>query len=786
MDLVITFFGGHASLIPLLTLSLLSVVLGLGVCIYRVYFSPLAKFPGPRLAAATRWTEAYYELLHGNGGQFSKAYARWHEEYGETALASICPIIRITPDELHIRDSDFFDILYARSGPLDKLPRLQHRFNHPTATLSTPKHSIWRIRRKAIDSFFTRRRVINHMPMISELLDRVCERMETEFIAPAKELNIEEMWGCWASDVVIKYSFGGFRQCIEAPDFRSAFHRALANMILMVHVVTQFPLVFTIMDMLPERLVVWMEPTMELIIGFNKELATQAASAAQDSKVEIVNERKECNNVLNAMLASDLPPAERTPKRLQDEAFGLIGAGVETAIRALSVITFHLLDDPQTLQRLQKELDCVMPDPSNILPIGELYQLPYLKACVEEGFRLTYAVATRLVRVLSNGPLIYGNHVIPQGTPVGMDLFDISHDEDIFPDSKVYRPDRWLDDDGTWNQKATSLSKYRVWFGRGTRNCLGRELAKAEVFHGIATVFRRFEMKLHDTTQDSIDFHMDRFVPRPKPGTPERYQSKHSSSISARDIGIPPNTWAPPPDLVAPLQQIWDRTVQMRPNDLTWKNWGYDQIMANQGKVNYCVRWDSSAPVTEDQRSQIARDLQTQHDKWMNWLYGFEGFPYTSVPINVVGWAVRDPALLQGSTSTIQVYTTVDQSGVPECDERCGRESHMDDDYSQCPAGPDRHYDRWLQLTQGITDGFGEYRGEQVGAEYLVQNLNEADVTILLHEIGHTYALDDFLDWQPAGTTNFLMKAGSAKQITDLDGWMMRDWWRHIKDRYGL
>jgi len=29
------------------------------------------------------------------------------------------------------------------------------------------------------------------------------------------------------------------------------------------------------------------------------------------------------------------------------------------------------------------------------------------------------------------------------------------------------------------------------------------------------------------------------------------------------------------------------------------------------------------------------------------------------------------------------------------------------------------------------------------------------------------------------------MKAGSAAQITDFDAWMFRDWWRHLKSRYG-
>ena len=29
------------------------------------------------------------------------------------------------------------------------------------------------------------------------------------------------------------------------------------------------------------------------------------------------------------------------------------------------------------------------------------------------------------------------------------------------------------------------------------------------------------------------------------------------------------------------------------------------------------------------------------------------------------------------------------------------------------------------------------------------------------------------------------MKAGSATRITDFDAWMFRDWWRHLKNRYG-
>ena len=60
--------------------ALLIYVIALGF--YRLYLSPLAKFPGPRLAALTQWVEAYYELFKGDGGQFLFEYAKWHEQYG--------------------------------------------------------------------------------------------------------------------------------------------------------------------------------------------------------------------------------------------------------------------------------------------------------------------------------------------------------------------------------------------------------------------------------------------------------------------------------------------------------------------------------------------------------------------------------------------------------------------------------------------------------------------------------------------------------------------------------
>jgi hypothetical protein len=51
-----------------------------GLLADRLYLSPLAKFPGPKLAALTRWYEAYYEIVP--SGQYSFQIDHLHDVYG--------------------------------------------------------------------------------------------------------------------------------------------------------------------------------------------------------------------------------------------------------------------------------------------------------------------------------------------------------------------------------------------------------------------------------------------------------------------------------------------------------------------------------------------------------------------------------------------------------------------------------------------------------------------------------------------------------------------------------
>jgi hypothetical protein len=77
-----------ASLMDLLQSQTISLLLLFSICLYyvslgfyRLYLSPLAKFPGPRLAALTYWVEIYHDVFR--RGQYTFEIVKMHQRYGK-------------------------------------------------------------------------------------------------------------------------------------------------------------------------------------------------------------------------------------------------------------------------------------------------------------------------------------------------------------------------------------------------------------------------------------------------------------------------------------------------------------------------------------------------------------------------------------------------------------------------------------------------------------------------------------------------------------------------------
>lgn len=224
--------------------------------------------------------------------------------------------------------------------------------------------------------------------------------------------------------------------------------------------------------------------------------------------------------MFSAIFNSNLPDAEKSIERVHQEALAFAVAGAETVAATLSVATFHLLHDSQIRRRLDEELATVVPDfrlsDASMPSLETLWQLPYLTGIINEALRLSYGSYARIPRT-SDTPIQYYEWTIPPGVIFSMDIAPAHHDERIFPDSHSFKPERWLGNPQAFDGKP--LTRYLFSFSRGTRSCLGMQLALAKMYIAISSFFSRFDAHLFETDLTDVTFVRDRFAPRPRIGS---------------------------------------------------------------------------------------------------------------------------------------------------------------------------------------------------------------------------------------------------------------------------
>ena len=161
----------HSTLTTLLLFigicALIVYVVGLGI--YRIWFSPIAHIPGPLLGRLTTWVEFYYDVVL--RGQYVFRVQELHKQYG--------PIIRISPEEVHILDPDFYDEIYAGpSRKRDKWSFFCNAHGVPESSFATVKHETHRMRRAALNPFFSKQKVRSLQPRIEKVVNNLLIRFD--------------------------------------------------------------------------------------------------------------------------------------------------------------------------------------------------------------------------------------------------------------------------------------------------------------------------------------------------------------------------------------------------------------------------------------------------------------------------------------------------------------------------------------------------------------------------------------------------------------------------------
>lgn len=192
----------------------------------------------------------------------------------------------------------------------------------------------------------------------------------------------------------------------------------------------------------------------------------------------------------NLALARDPETGEGfAPNEIAAESTTLIVAGSDTTSTAFASILFYLADNPAAYNKAAAEVRSKFSSREEIFMGPALASCTYLRACVDEALRMSPPVGLALWRevIAPNGMFLDKTHHIPPGTVVGVPLYSIHHDTKYYSQPFEYKPERWLQDDGSGDSVERARSVFNP-FSLGMRGCLGKGLANTEMMLTLATI----------------------------------------------------------------------------------------------------------------------------------------------------------------------------------------------------------------------------------------------------------------------------------------------------------
>ncbi|KAI9718808.1 MAG: hypothetical protein M1828_006570 [Chrysothrix sp. TS-e1954] len=417
------------------------------------------------------------------------------------------PIIRISPNELHIADPYFHTRLYNYDGRWDKYNFVYRPFGFGDSPFLAIEHGEHQRRRRLWDPFFSQQEIARLRPVLDLGIEKLSERI-AEFAASGSVLKIGIAYSALTMDIITEYATGTSYGNLDIEDFNGDLVYCFAGFGPVWRVAKHVPWLLPCFMKLPNGIIGMLGSKASLYRKLQEDCLDRIKTLRAKCESNTIEE-KPYKTIFRDFITTDtLPPSGRTERALRDQLEGLIGGGTEPTAHVLRLVTYHLCRNPTMLHKLRVELDGLPVSQSQHLSLQQLENLRYLTAVIQEGLRLSYGVASRMPRIAPDRILKYEDWNIPPGTPVSMTHALIFHDEAIFPDSHAFSPERFMEP-GAMERIAPCFAPFQ----RGARSCLGRHLAYAEMYLTIAILFSRFDFQLHETSIEDVQLKSDGYMP---------------------------------------------------------------------------------------------------------------------------------------------------------------------------------------------------------------------------------------------------------------------------------
>ncbi|OBT98661.2 hypothetical protein VE01_03550 [Pseudogymnoascus verrucosus] len=447
-------------------LAVLTILYASYYVIYNIYFHPLSSYPGPKSHAATRLTYVYYHLT----GQLPYRCHQLHTTYGD--------VVRIAPDELSFTNADAWKDIYShRQGhqPMNKDMSFYNTPSNGAHSLITANRADHSRQRRLIAHAFSDKALREQEPLIKGYVDLLIQRLHERSSTGPLDMVAWYNWTTFdlIGDLAFGESFGCLENCTYHPWISMLFASIKAG---------------AFMSSLKRYGIKWM-----MIVLVPKGLLKSRTDNMKLTKEKVMKRLEQGTSrpdFMSHILRHNDEKGMKVPEIITNSTL-LIVAGSETTATLLSGATYHLLKNPRVMKKLQREIREAFKVEEDIDMAG-VNGLEYMLAVLDESFRMYPPVPTGLPRRVPGDGDVINDRWVPGGTSVSVNNWSTYRSEANFREPNSFIPERFLDDPRFASDNKHALQPFSL----GPRNCVGRNLAYAEMRLILAQVLWNFDMEL--------------------------------------------------------------------------------------------------------------------------------------------------------------------------------------------------------------------------------------------------------------------------------------------------